>query len=552
MNDNKKEVWVIGHKNPDTDSVCSAIAYSYLKNQTDEGHYVPKKAGSLNEETRYVLRCFGAQEPETVKDVGTQLSDMDYSHTPGVDGHLSLKNAWDLMQSTGVVTLPVVSTSGMLKGVIVNGDIAYSYMDVYDNATLSQSRTQYKNIVDTLNGKLVCGNEHAFFNKGKVVVAVGDTETVQEEIDGDDLVILGNVVKRQLLVLEEIPSCMVLTGVTEVDPEVKSTAEAIDCVIITTEYDTFTTARLMYQSIPISHFMTKDDVVSFSINDYVDEVKDAISKIRHRDFPILDEDNKYVGMFSRRHLISPQKKNIILVDHNEKNQAVDRIEEAQLLEIIDHHKIGSMETMTPIFFRNMPLGCCCTIIYEIYQENNVEIPKDIAGLMLSAILSDTLMFRSPTCTKTDEEAANRLAEIAGVEIEEHAMKMFEAGSNFAGKTVGELFYQDFKTFHQDEIDFGVSQISAVSKKQLEAKAEELIAYMETVKGDRNLDMVFVLLTNIFEQSSRILYYGNGAKELIEEAFPGKMNEEGIAILPGVVSRKKQVIPAILSALMDEE
>ncbi|MDD6381224.1 MAG: putative manganese-dependent inorganic diphosphatase [Lachnospiraceae bacterium] len=551
----KRPVWVIGHKNPDTDSICAAIAYANLKNQTEDGDFVPKKAGPINEETRYVLDTFHVTEPETVRNVGTQIKDMDYRRTEGVDEHLSLKKAWGLMRQLDVVTLPVVKPDGRLEGVIVNGDIAYSYMDVYDNRELGRARTQYKNIIETLNGHLVCGNEHAYFNHGKVVVASGDVKTIRNEVDGDDLVIIGNVVSRQKAVLEEIPGCMIVTGVKSLDPEVIKTAEAIDCVLITTEYDSFTTARLINQSIPIRYFMTKDDLITFDESEYLDDVTKVIGKVRHRDFPILDDNQRYVGMFSRRNLLNPEKKRVILVDHNEKSQAVDGINEAEILEIVDHHKIGSLETISPIYFTNKPLGCCSTIIYGMYQDRKVKVNPQMAGLMLSAILSDTLLFKSPTCTDTDRAAAEELARIAGVDIEKHAMAMFEAGSNFSSKTTAEIFYQDFKTFSQGDIDFGVSQISAVTDKQLNSIRKSLGDYMEKVLADRNLKQVYVLLTNILDQSSRLICAGQDAEETARSAFSGKpVLEDGngrFILLPGVVSRKKQVIPALISAMEEQ-
>ena len=551
----KRPVWVIGHKNPDTDSICAAIAYANLKNQTEEGDFVPKKAGPINEETRYVLNKFHVSEPDTVRSLGTQIKDMDYRRTEGVNEHLSLKKAWALMRQLDVVTLPVVRPDGRLLGVIVNGDIAYSYMDVYDNRELGRARTQYKNIIETLNGRLVCGNPHAYFNHGKVVVASGDVETIRNEVDGDDLVILGNVLDSQKAVLEEIPGCMIVTGVKEVDPQIVKTAEAIDCVLITTEYDSFTTARLINQSIPIRYFMTKENLITFDETDYLDEVTKVIGKVRHRDFPILDAHQKYIGMFSRRNLLNPEKKRVVLVDHNEKSQAVDGIAEADILEIVDHHKIGSLETISPIFFRNMPLGCCSTIIYQMYQERGVKVNPQMAGLMLSAILSDTLMFRSPTCTDTDRAAAAELAKIAGVDIKQHAMAMFEAGSNFASKTISEIFYQDFKTFSQGDIDFGVSQISAVSDKQLNDIRKNLPDYMKQVLSDRNLNQVYVMLTNILDQSSRLICAGEGADVTVKDAFPGREALSDTAgsyiFLPGVVSRKKQVIPALIQAMEEQ-
>ena len=544
-----KEVWVIGHKNPDTDSICAAISYAYLKNHTGEGTYIPKKAGDINSETAYVLNRFGVEEPETVEDVGTQVKDIELRHTKGVSDHYSLKKAWELMLSEDVVTLPIVTQNQMLEGVIVNGDIAYSYMDVYDNNELSRARTQYKNIIETLKGHMLCGNEHGYFIKGKVVVASGSEETLRSEIEDDDLVILGDVRERQLIALEENPSCMIVAGVTVVDPDVISLAQKIDCVLITTEYDTFTTARLIHQSMPIKHFMKKDNLVTFDLDDYIDDVRETMSSVRHRDFPVVDENRKYVGMFSRRNLLNMQKKQVILVDHNEKSQAVDGIEQAEILEIIDHHKIGSLETIQPIYFRNQPLGCSSTIIYLMYMEKDLIIPKDMAGLMLSAILSDTLMFRSPTCTPMDREVGETLAKIAGVDYEELALHMFEAGSDFSKKSVEEIFYQDFKVFHVDDDTFAVAQVSAVSGTQLDSIRTKLASYMETVLNNMQLNMVFVMMTNIIDQSTELLYYGSNAENIVSATFGAdKLSDRNSAILPGVVSRKKQLIPPMMETM----
>ena len=549
MSSNKKNtVWVIGHKNPDTDSICAAIAYANLKNITEEDEYIPKKAGNINEETRYVLKRFGVKPPQTVSDVGAQIKDIDYRHTPGVDGHISLKKAWEMMKSENVVTLPVVAPNGKLNGVIVNGDIAYAYMDVYDNRVLSEARTQYKNMIEILNGNMHCGNEHAYFMNGKVVVTTSNRDDIRDEVEGDDLVIVGNVIERQRIVLERIPSCMIITGATTVDPEILKTAEAIDCVVITTEFDSFTTARLINQSIPIRYLMTREKIVSFDPEDYVDDVKETVSKVRHRDFPILDEDYHYIGMFSRRNLLNPEKKRVILVDHNEKSQAVDGIDDAAILEIIDHHKLGSLETIQPIYFRNQPVGCCSTIVAMMYEEKKAPMEPHIAGLLLSAILSDTLMFRSPTCTQVDIKIAKKLAKIAGVDYEELAMSMFEAGSNFNGRTIEQIFYQDFKSFNLEDITFGVSQVSAVSEKQLAAISDDLQTYLEKVLTERNLDMVFVMLTDILDQKTRLLFAGHDAETVARRAFHQEAKKTDKIIVPGLVSRKKQLIPAVIETL----
>ena len=540
-------VWVVGHKNPDTDSICAAISYAYLKNQAEDGHFIAKRAGSINNETRYVLERFGAKEPGLITDAGAQIKDIDHRQTEGVSGHFSLKKAWELMRSLDVVTLPVVDESKRLTGLIVNGDIAYSYMDVLDNRILGRAKTQYRNVIETINGCMVTGNDHAYFTKGKVVVASGNRETMRDEIEDDDLVIVGNITARQLIAIEQNASCVIICGETKVNPGVIERAQKKECVLITTPYDSFTTARLIHQSMPIRYFMTKENLITFEPDDYVDDVKETMSKIRHRDFPILDEQRHLVGMMSRRNLLNMKKKQLILVDHNEKTQAVDGIEQADILEIIDHHRLGSLETISPIFFRNQPLGCTATIIYQMYQEKDVEINSQIAGLLCSAILSDTLMFRSPTCTAIDKMVAEQLAQIAEVNVEELATAMFEAGSDFSAKTTEEIFYQDFKIFDSDDITFGVAQVSAVSRRQLNSIKPELQAYLEKVLAEKGLKMVFVMLTDIFQEETELIYAGGMAKGVIEQAF-GVSEENGGFMLANVVSRKKQLIPPMMQAM----
>lgn len=554
----ERKVWVIGHKNPDTDSICAAITYSYLKNKTIENEqkkeyktvYVPKRAGNISAETMYVLNRFGVEAPELATDVGTQIKDIQIRKTEGVSSHISMKKAWEMMKILKVVTLPVVDKRNRLEGLIVTGDIAKSYMDVYDNSILSIARTQYRNIVETLGGKIVTGNEHGYFIKGKVVVAVGTAEVLESSVESDDLVILADREESQLTCINANCSCIIVTGGVEVAAEVIEAANKKDVVIISTPYDSFTTARLINQSMPVKFFMTRKNIISFDLDDYVDDVKDTVSKIRHRDFPILDENQNYVGMFSRRNLMNVRKKQVILVDHNEKSQAVNNIEEAEILEIIDHHRIGSLETMSPVYFRNQPLGCTATIIYQMFLEKGVEIPKNMAGLLCSAIISDTLMFRSPTCTPLDKDTALRLAEIAEVDVEQLAEEMFNAGSNFASKTEEEILNQDFKIFHSGEIDFGVSQISAMSKLELEKVQERIIPKLSEMLVEKKLDMMFVMLTDIFNESTYLIYEGEDAAETAAKAYECAASRDGL-MLKGVVSRKKQLIPALIGALTEQ-
>ncbi|MCI7523121.1 MAG: putative manganese-dependent inorganic diphosphatase [Roseburia hominis] len=550
MSTESKKVWVVGHKNPDTDSICAAISYAYLKNQSgDKKTYVAKRAGAVNEETRYVLERFGVEEPPLVTYAGAQLKDINIRKTAGVSNQISLKRAWELMKKLEVVTLPVTNQFGKLEGVIVTKDIATSYMDVLDNCVLSKARTQYKTIAETIDGEVYAGNEHAHFVRGKVVIATSNPEYMADYIEDDDLVILGDREEAQMQAIRSNASCIIIGGGLEVAEEVKKLAEKRDCVIITTPFDTFSVARLINQSMPIKQYMTRRDLVTFDIDDYVDDVKDVMSRVRHRDFPVLGSNGNYVGMISRRNLMNMQKKQVILVDHNEKSQAVDGIGEAEILEIIDHHRLGSLETVSPVYFRNQPLGCTSTIIYQMYQEQGVEIPKEIAGLLLSAIISDTLMFRSPTCTPLDKSVAERLAEIADVDIEDHAKKMFRAGSDFKNKTTEEIFYQDFKIFHTEDCDFGVAQISAMSGEELDQIGEQLRPFLPQVLGEKRLNMVYVMLTDILEESSKIIFAGEDAGKILAHAFKKQEDADGI-LLDGIISRKKQMIPTLMNEMSE--
>lgn len=548
----EKKIWILGHKNPDTDSICAAIAYADLKNKIGGACHESKRAGQLNEETKYVLDYFQVPAPGFVPDVGSQVKDIEMRKTPGVDSHISMKTAWELMKEENVVTLPVTAETGELEGLIITGDIATSYMDVYDNEILARARTQYKNIIETLEGTLLEGNEHAYFVKGKVVVAAASPEMMEEYIEDDDLVILGNRYEVQLCALELNASCIIVCSGSKVSQTIRKMARERGCILIVTPYDTFTVARLINQSMPIKYFMRREHLVVFGTEDYVDVIKETMSKERHRDFPVRNEDGKYVGMISRRNLLNMKKKQVILVDHNEKSQAVDGIDGAEILEIIDHHRLGSLETISPVFFRNQPLGCTSTIIYQMYQEKGIEIPKKIAGLLCSAIISDTLMFRSPTCTAIDKAAAEDLARIAEVEIEELAKNMFQAGSDFKSKSPEEIFYQDFKTFFIAESEFGVGQISAMSQEELGEVKAKLMPYLDTVLRERKLNMVYVMLTNILEESTELIYQGDNAQRIAEKAFHASLTEgqDGL-ILKGVVSRKKQFIPSIMAAMQEE-
>lgn len=544
--DRTRPVYIIGHKNPDTDSICSALAYAYLKNQTEGGGFIAARAGQLNQETQYVLNFFQAEAPVYVADVMTQVKDIEIRKTEGVRGNLSLKQAWNLMRRLGVVTLPITKDR-KIEGLITIGDIATSYMDVYDSKILSAANTQYRNIVETLEGKILVGSEEEYYNRGKVLIAAANPDLMEDYIEEGDLVILGNRYESQLCAIEMHAGCIIVCEGAKVSITIKKLAEEHNCVVISTPHDTFTAARLINQSMPIRFFMKSDNLTIFNVTEKTEDIKEIMGQKRYRDFPIIDKDENYVGMISRRNLLNLKRKRLILVDHNEESQAVDGIEFAEILEIIDHHRIGSLETMSPVFFRNQPLGCTATIMYQMYRERNVEIPKNIAGLLCSAIISDTLMFRSPTCTAVDRAAAEALAGIAGIEIEELAVDMFSAGSNLGSRTAKEIFYQDFKRFSVNGVEFAVGQINSMNAIELGEIREKLLPYLEEAYQEIGLNMIFFMLTNIVKETTELLCCGPNSDSLVREAFQLPEDSDSYE-LKGLVSRKKQLIPALVSVI----
>ena len=543
----ENKVYVTGHKNPDTDSICSAIAYANLKRQTsNDATYIAKRAGQLNAETEYVLGRFGVEEPSYLSNVRLQVWDVDVNRIAGIQGNTSIKNAWATMKKQNVYTI-AITNENKLEGVISTGDIAMSYMDVYDSRILSIAKTQYKNITDAVDGETIVGDEEKYFTEGKVVVAASSPDRMEAVIEKGDLVILGNRYEVQLCAIELEASCIVVCGEDKVTRTIKKLAEERGIVMITTPHDTFTTARLVNQSMPVSYFMKKDGLTIFNTTDFVEDIKKDVARDRSRDFPVIDKKGDFYGFISSRRLMDASKKQVILVDHNEKGQSVDGIEEADILEIIDHHRLGGLETVGPVYFRNQPVGCTATIIYTMYRENNVEIDKTTAALLCSAIISDTLLFRSPTCTIVDEMVAKELAKIAEIDMEELAQNMFRAGSDLKGKTAEEICYQDFKQFTVGDVKFGVGQINSMDEAELQEIKGVLNPYLSTVAKKHKLDMVFFMLTNILDEKTDLLYYGKGAKEQVIDAYELATDSENIE-LAGVVSRKKQFIPTFVVSL----
>ena len=544
------KVVVIGHRNPDTDSICSAIAYAELKNKTSDLVCEPRRAGKMNQETEFVLKKFGVKPPRMCTDVNPKIRDVDYREMPGIPGSTSLRKAWEIMRDKQIDTLPVTSPDNELEGVITVKDIATANMDVFDTGILAKSRTTYRNILETLGGTMVVGREDDVCTTGHIRIGTATPEMLENTVEKGDIVILTNRYESQLCAIEKEASLLIICNGSKVGRTIQRIAEEMGVAIMSAPVDTYAAGKLISQCAPISYYMTRSDIMKFTLVTPVADVTRVMAKVRHRYFPILDEDGKYCGMVSRRNIIALRKRRIILVDHNEATQAVEGFDQAEILEIIDHHRIGSLETSGPVYFRNQPVGCTATIITQMYDENDMEIPPQIAGLLLAAILSDTLVFRSPTCTPLDEALAKRLAKIAGVDIDEFASEMFEAGEKLDGKTAEEVFLQDFKVFMCGDIRFGVAQGSYMTRKNLLAAEALLQPYLEEARNKQNVEDIYMLLTDVPKEESVVISDGRYASEVLSDGFETQPAEDGSFTLPGVVSRKKQFIPALMTAYQE--
>lgn len=545
-----RDIYVFGHRNPDTDAICSSIAYAALKNQTGGNeHYVPRRLGDVNSETAYVLKRFGHEAPEYLDSVKPTVADLSYDSGERVKKGLSIRKAWDILSRKHEYTLFIVDDDEHLEGVITIGDIAKSIMEVRDDHILSKSKTPFTNIVDTLEAEVLSGEIEGRYAQGKVIVAAANPDQMENYIDPGDTVILGDRYEAQLCAIEMQAGCIVVCLGGEVNDKILRMAQENNCVVLRTQFDTYLASRLMNQSIPIEYFMVKDGIMVFSNSNYIDDIRTTMAKVRHRSFPVVDPEGRLVGMVTRQNLLELQPRRVILIDHNEKSQSADGVEEAEILEIVDHHKVGIVETGKPIMYRAQPVGCSSTIIYMMYNEQGVEIPADIAGLMCSAIISDTLLFRSPTCTPADKKAANELAKIAGIDMNEHAKAMFKAGSDFENKSEKSILYQDFKKFRTGETSFGVGQITAMSGDDLVSIMPRMEKYMQENLEESGLDMIFLMLTDILEESTIFLCIGPDAVEKVEDFHKYPKKDDHSVYMEGVVSRKKQIVPMLMEALV---
>ncbi len=533
------KVYVCGHKNPDTDSICSAIAYSELKKIVEGIDAVPVRLGPLNRETRFVLNYFGVPEPIFVEDVYTQVSDISFDKPLLFKENTSMFEAWNEMIKEGVGTAAVVDNSGKLLGITTIGELAKAYL--YSAQELSKYKISVDNLIKTLNGESL--TRFTDYIEGKIIVAAMSLKNVLKRIEKGCTLIVGDRRDVQRSAILSGVNVIIVTGNNDVDEEIVELAQEKRVTIIKVAPDTFDTVKLLNQSISLSCIMKKDNIISFKISDYIDDVKEVIIRKRYRNFPVLDDDGKILGFLGRRHILDHERKKVILVDHNEFSQSVEGIQQARILEIIDHHRLGIIETDQPILFRNHPVGSTCTIVNKIYEEHGITPTSQIAGILCSAIISDTLLFKSPTCTMEDIRAAKKLAEIAGIDIETFANEMFKEGTSLEGKSIEEIFYTDFKEFKVKKYRIGIGQISTLS--DISAIKKELLKYMEEVKERKEYLLVLLMVTNIIKEWSEILFVGS--KDILQRAF--NITIEGNSFyLPGAVSRKKQILPPIVKAL----
>ena len=545
----ERPVYVIGHQNPDTDSVCSALAYAWLKNQGSETKYEAFRAGALNRETEFVLSHLGVKAPNLCTDVSPQVRDMEIRQEPGIDPETSLRAAWTMMRDAEIESLSVVDPENRLLGVIAVKNIANANMDLLDTNILAAANTSYQNLLSTLEGELLVGDPQERV-RGQLHIGTSP-EAMDGVIGPGDVVLTSNRYEVQLCAIESGAACIVVCCGSTVPATILSYARDKGCAVMTTHFDTYAAARLASTAAPVSHLMIKDKVLYFSLSTPLEEVQKVMASVRIQYFPVLDDRGRYCGMISRRNFLNLRRKQVILVDHNERTQAVEGIEEADILEIIDHHRIGALETNGPVYFRNVPVGCTATIVYQMCQEKGIVPPRQIAGLLLSAILSDTLKFRSPTCTPTDVAAAHALAKLAEEDIETYAEQMFEAGGDLTGRTAAEVFQSDFKIFQFGQVRFGVGQAYFMTGKSLAAAEALLKPYLPEAMGEHGVPMLFYMLTNTLKERTQVLCCGRNAEEILQEAFQVEP-EDGKYILPGVVSRKMQFIPPLRTALQNEK
>lgn len=540
-------VYVTGHKNPDSDSICAAYGYAALKNKTSDLPAVPVRLGNVNRETQFILDYFGVEAPRLLETVRLKVEDLDIDKISPIKSNLSLKKAWNIMRDNHLKSLPVVDEFGRLKGIISISNLTSSYMEIEESDILGRSNTSIENIIDTLDAKPLYINKECKKFEGKIAVTAMLPHSLREIVEKGDIAIVGDRPDAQKALIDINTSLIIITGSYNLSDDLLEEAKNKGVTVISTPHDSFTTSRLILQSIPVEYVMSTENLISFSKDELVDDIKEVMAETRYNSYPVTDDDGKVIGTVSRYHLISNHKKKVIQVDHNERGQSVDGLEEAEVLEIIDHHRVADIQTSNPIYFRNEPIGSSSSIVAKCYFEKGITPSKEVAGLLCGAIISDTLLFKSPTCTEQDKEICLKLADIAGIEsVEDFAKEMFKAGTSLQGKTVSEIFNQDFKPFNMGEIKVGVAQVNTMDIDGFMPLKDEMLEFMASEAKSKGYDVVMLLLTDILIEGSQILVAG-GRPDYVEKTFNVEL-KDSMAFLPGVLSRKKQVIPPLTAVV----
>jgi len=535
-----EKIYVTGHRNPDTDSIVSAMSYAALRNALGERGYTAARLGHISDETRTILTRFGFEPPELIKNMRTQVQDLDYDTPPILNLAVTVNRAWAATQGDGrFAAIPVADDEGKLFGMLTTGDIA-----AYDMDTIADPRLQEVpifNILSVLEGQILTEPEQVITEiTGEVALALPQNPEVEPFHSQDTVLICGHQPDMLRKAVEFGVKCVILCQ-AELPDEIRRMAR--NTCIISTPYDSYRTVRSIFQAIPVSRLAKKESVQFFHLSDYIDDVREVVLQSRYRSYPILDADDRVVGTLSRYHLIRPRRKKVVLVDHNEFAQSVPGLEQTDIIAIIDHHRLADIQTKNPIYFRNEPVGSTTTIVAGMYQERGLMPSPKLAGLMAAAILSDTVMFKSPTCTDRDRNVAERMARLANISLDELGHEIFSAASS-EDKNAEELLFTDFKEFHIAGNDFGVSQITCVDSDRLMRRKEEFLRLMEETKTRKSYRMMILMVTDVLREGTRILCVGG--EDIFSQAFNVELKEREV-FLPRVMSRKKQVIP-MLTAL----
>ena len=530
-------IYVTGHKNPDTDSIVAAMAYTALRNALGDREYEAACLGRVSDETQIVLDRFGFQPPKRLYNMHTQVKDLDFDRPPVFSAAVAMNRAWSVLEQHDSA-IPVANEDGTLYGILSREDIANYNMSLVNEGWLWD--VPLFNVLSVLEGKVLnTAGERMDTISGEVAIALPQSREGLMERNKTTVLICGNQPEMIRAALEKNINCVILCQ-AELDEELRNLPT--ETCIIATPYDAYRAVRLIFRSTPISRICHTSELICFHLEDRVEDVKEIMLKHRFHNYPVLDENEQVVGILSRYHLLRPRRKRVVLVDHNEFSQSVPGLEEAEILEIIDHHRLADIQTTNPIYVRNEPVGSTNTIIAGMFQERGLMPSEKMAGMMAAAILSDTVMFKSPTCTERDVRTAERMARIAKVSLDELGRQIFSASTET--KTAEDLLFSDYKEFHIAGHDLAVAQITCVDSPKMLERKEEFLALMKKLVKEKELSMMILMLTDVLLEGTQILYLGED--EVIEQAF-NVVPKEQTVFLPKVMSRKKQVIP-MLSAL----